>query len=215
MAWPIDPAVVPAFLAAMVLVELTPGPNMAYLAALSADRGRLSGFAAVLGITAGLAVYLVASVIGLTELLLVWRPAYEILRWAGVLYLLWLAWEAWRGADPAPDGVARPNGSVMSLVRRGFLANVLNPKAALFYVTLLPGFIRPGFASEPVQAGLFGTAHLLISLALHSLIVLGAAGAGQVIAAFAPGSQLTRVRRGLAIGIALVAVWLAWQTRRG
>lgn len=215
MTWPIDPTVVPAFLAAMVLVELTPGPNMAYLAALSADRGRLAGFAAVLGISLGLAVYLVASVVGLTELLMLWRPAYQILRWAGVLYLLWLAWEAWRGADPAPDGVARPNGSAISLVGRGFLANVLNPKAALFYVTLLPNFIRPGFAPDPVQAGLFGLVHLLISLALHSLIVLGAAGAGRVIAAFSPGAQLTRVRKGLAIGIALVAIWLAWQTRGG
>jgi threonine/homoserine/homoserine lactone efflux protein len=214
MTWPIDPSVIPAFLAAMVLVEVTPGPNMAYLAALSADRGRAAGFAAVLGITAGLTVYLVASVAGITELLMVWRPAWEILRWAGVLYLLWLAWEAWRGADAGPDGVALPDGSRWRLVGRGFLANVLNPKAALFYVSLLPSFLRDGYAPTQVQAGLFGVTHLLISLILHSAIVLGAAQAGHLIAAFAPGSPMTRVRKGLAIGIALVAIWLAWQTRR-
>lgn len=75
MSLPVDPSVLPAFLAAMVLVELTPGPNMAYLAALSAERGRLAGWAAVLGVQLGLAAYLAASVLGLTELLLAWPPA--------------------------------------------------------------------------------------------------------------------------------------------
>lgn len=211
MTWPLDPAVVPAFLAAMVLVELTPGPNMAYLAALSAERGRLAGWAAVLGIQLGLATYLAASILGLSELLLAWPPAWEILRWAGVCYLLWLAWDSWRGgeADPAA-GAAAPEGW-LSLVGRGYLANILNPKAALFYVTLLPGFLRDGYAPPAVQAGLLGLGHLLISGLVHGAIVLGAAGAGAVLARAA---GMTKVRKAMAIGIALVAVWLVWQTRR-
>ena len=210
MTWPLDPAVVPAFLAAMVLVELTPGPNMAYLAALSAERGRLAGWAAVLGVQLGLATYLAASVLGLTPLLLVWPPAWEILRWAGVCYLLWLAWDSWRGEDAGPESVAEGD-SWLRLVGRGYLANILNPKAALFYVTLLPGFIREGYAPPAVQAGLFGLGHLIVSGLAHGGIVLGAASVGAVLART---TGLAKVRKAMAIGIALVAVWLAWQTRR-
>ncbi|WGM39710.1 LysE family translocator [Caulobacter sp. NIBR1757] len=211
MTWPLDPAVVPAFLAAMVLVELTPGPNMAYLAALSAERGRLAGWAAVLGIQLGLATYLAASVLGLSELLLAWPPAWEILRWAGVLYLLWLAWESWRGEDAGPEAAVTVPDRWPRLVWRGYLANILNPKAALFYVTLLPGFLREGYAPPAVQAGLFGLGHLIISGLVHSAIVLGAASAGAVLART---TGMAKVRKAMAIGIALVAVWLAWQTRR-
>lgn len=211
MTWPLDPAVVPAFLAAMVLVELTPGPNMAYLAALSAERGRLAGWAAVLGIQLGLATYLAASVLGLTELLLAWPPAWEILRWAGVGYLLWLAWDCWRGEEAGPETVATAPQGWLRLVGRGYLANILNPKAALFYVTLLPGFVREGFAPPVLQAGLFGLGHLLISGMVHGGIVLGAASAGVILARSA---GMATVRKVMAVGIALVAIWLAWQTRR-
>jgi len=211
MTWPLDPAVVPAFLAAMVLVELTPGPNMAYLAALAADRGRLAGWAAVLGIQLGLATYLAASVLGLSELILAWPPAWEILRWAGVGYLLWLAWDSWRGEDAGPEAAVTAPARWPRLVWRGYLANILNPKAALFYVTLLPGFLREGYAPPAVQAGLFGLGHLIISGLVHGGIVLGAASAGAVLART---TGMEKVRKAMAIGIALVAVWLAWQTRR-
>jgi threonine/homoserine/homoserine lactone efflux protein len=97
------------------------------------------------------------------------------------------------------------------LVWRGYLANILNPKAALFYVTLLPGFLREGYAPPAVQAGLFGLGHLIISGLVHGGIVLGAASAGAVLART---TGMEKVRKAMAIGIALVAVWLAWQTRR-
>jgi threonine/homoserine/homoserine lactone efflux protein len=211
MTWPLDPAVVPAFLAAMVLVELTPGPNMAYLAALSAERGRMAGWAAVLGVQLGLATYLAASVLGVTPLLLAWPPAWEILRWAGVLYLLWLAWEGWRGEKAPAETVAATPDGVWTLIGRGYLANILNPKAALFYVTLLPGFLRDGYGPPALQAGLFGVGHLVISGLVHGGIVLGASSAGVLLART---TGMEKVRKAMAIGIALVAVWLAWQTRR-
>lgn len=214
MGWPLDPSVLPAFLAAMVLVELTPGPNMTYLAALSAHRGRAAGFAAVAGVTGGLAVYLAAALLGVTELLLVWPAAYEILRWSGVLLMLWLAFEAWRGAESAPGQVSDGAAGRLGLFWRGFLANILNPKAALFYVALLPGFVREGFGPAGLQILLLGLGHLLISLVVHSLIVLGAARAGALMGAFEPGARYSLVRKGLAIAIGLVAIWLAWETRR-
>lgn len=212
MALPVAPEVWLPFLAAVSLVELTPGPNMAYLAALSAERGRAAGFAAVAGVTLGLAVYMVAAIFGVTEIFLVSRPAYEALRWAGVAYLLWLAFDGWRGADSGPESA--PRDGAAGYFRRGLLANLLNPKAALFYVVLLPGFIRPDHASPWVQATILGLTHLGVSVAIHGVIVLGAARAGAVIGAAAGKDGLGWVRRALAVSIALVAVWLAWQTRR-
>ncbi len=205
---PIEPAALAPFLIAVLLIELTPGPNMGYLAALSASHGRTAGFRAVAGVTLGLAFYMLLAVLGVAEILAAAPLAYGVLRWAGVAYLLYLAWEAWRGASETSPGHARDVDHAPFW--RGLIANVLNPKALVFYVTLLPGFIAADHAPFWVQALILGFLHLLVSLIIHSLIVLGAAQAGAVIA---KSRGAAPVRRALAIGIALIAVWLAWETR--
>lgn len=207
-SFPVEPAVILPFLLAVSLIELTPGPNMGYLAALSASEGRVAGFKAVLGVTAGLAFYMLLAVFGVAELIAAAPLVYGALRWAGVLYLLYLAWEAWRGAIETSPGHARDIDH--KPFWRGLIANVLNPKAAVFYVTLLPGFIAHDHAAFWLQALILGTAHLIIAVLIHGLVVLGAARAGQLIAAT---SHAPTVRRALALGIALIALWLAWETR--
>lgn len=205
---PIEPAAVAPFLLAALLIELTPGPNMGYLAALSASEGRAAGFKAVLGVTVGLAVYMALAVLGVAELIAAAPIVLGALRWAGVLYLLYLAWEAWRGASETSPGHARDVDHAPFW--RGLIANLLNPKALVFYVALLPGFIMTDRAPFWVQALILGCAHLLISVLVHAAIVVGAARAGRIIAA---SSHALAARRCMAIGIALVAVWLAWETR--
>uniref|UniRef100_B0T1R8 Lysine exporter protein (LYSE/YGGA) n=1 Tax=Caulobacter sp. (strain K31) TaxID=366602 RepID=B0T1R8_CAUSK len=208
-AWPVDPGLIVPFLAAILLIELTPGPNMGYLAALSVVHGRRAGFYAVAGVTCGLAVYMFAAVFGLTEAFRLYRPLYELLRWAGVAYLIWLAWDAWRAADghdPGADLLSRP----WALFQRGFLANILNPKAALFYVTLLPGFIAVDHGPPARQALILGGLHVLVSIMIHGSIVLSADKAGRLLARVASSAW---VSRGLAISILVVAIWLAWETR--
>lgn len=207
---PLDPALLPAFLAAVALVELTPGPNMGFLAVLSASRGRRAGLSAVAGVTAGLAVYLAAAALGLTELLLLFPPVFEALRWAGVAYILWLAVDAWRGSDETSPGHAwRVDGQ--RYFWRGLVANVLNPKAAVFYVLLLPRFIAPDRASPLIQALLLGAIHIAVSLCVHLTIVLGAARLGKLTPSEAPRRHM--VRRLFAIALALVAAWLVLDRR--
>jgi len=205
---PIEPAALAPFLIAVLLIELTPGPNMGYLAALSASQGRTAGFKAVAGVTLGLAFYMLLAVLGVAEILAAAPLVYGALRWAGVAFLLYLAWEAWRGASETSPGHARDVDHAPFW--RGLIANVLNPKALVFYVTLLPGFIAADHAPFWVQALILGSLHLLVSLIIHGLIVLGASHAGAVIA---KSRGAAPVRRALAIGIALIAVWLAWETR--
>ena len=213
MAWlslsPVDPAVLGPFLLAMVLVELTPGPNMGWLALVSLSQGRAAGLAAVAGITLGLAAWMTAAAVGLTGQILARPELYQAIRWAGVGFLLWLAWEAWRGeADPAR--AAAPDSRRRALFARGLAGNLLNPKAAAFYVVLLPAFIRPGFAGPTIQALTFGGLHLAISVAIHGTIVVMAAGAGRVLMARLRGVWARALSAG---GLAAIALWLAWETR--
>lgn len=206
---PVDPTVVLPFLAAVALMELTPGPNMGWLAIISLSQGRTAGLAAVAGITLGLTLWMIAAAFGLTEVVLLWPALYQTIRWAGVGFLLWLAWDAWRstgdGADAAPVETRR-----RALFRRGLIGNLLNPKAALLYVVLLPGFIRPAQGPLLAQALTLGSLHVVVSVVVHSVIVLTAARAGGALLTRAQGP---RMRAAMALGLVAVAVWTAWETR--
>ncbi|MBX9746251.1 MAG: LysE family translocator [Hyphomonadaceae bacterium] len=205
---PVEPSVLLPFLLAVCLIELTPGPNMGYLAALSASEGRSAGLKAVLGITAGLAFYMFLAVFGVAEIIAAVPIVLGTLRWAGVLFLLYLAWEAWRGARETSPGHTRDFDHAPFW--RGFIANLLNPKALVFYVALLPGFIMSDHAPFWVQALILGSVHLVISVLVHGAIVVGAARVGGILAA---SSHALVARRIMAVGIAVVAMWLVWETR--
>jgi threonine/homoserine/homoserine lactone efflux protein len=161
-----------AFLLAACLIELTPGPNMGYLALVASRLGRGPGMVTVAGVTVGLAVYLAASVLGLTELTLRWPWVYEVLRWAGVAYLGWLAFDTWRA--PRHDAHLPDE---RGLFVRGLVNNLLNPKAVALYVALLPGFVRPELGHPTAQVLALGSLHIAISLMVHTTIVWTAAAA--------------------------------------
>lgn len=198
---------------AVGLVELTPGPNMAYLSLVAARHGRAAGLATVAGVTLGLALYLLATVVGLVGIAARAPWLFQALRLAGVGYLLWLALDAWRGTpDTAPSSPDErlPYGRFAA---RGFLANVLNPKAAIFYLALLPGFMTPDAGGSTPQVLTLGAIHLAVSLVVHLGIVVLAGSA-----ALTPpegGAYEKLMRRVFAGGLVGVAAWLAWTTRAG
>ncbi|WP_312127115.1 LysE family translocator [Brevundimonas sp.] len=209
MTLPVDPSVLLPFLAAVILMEITPGPNMGWLALVSLSQGRTAGLAAVAGITLGLSLWMVAAAFGLTEVVMRWPALYQAIRWAGVLFLLYLAWDAWRSTDATARQTPEP-ALRRQLFRRGLIGNLLNPKAALLYVVLLPGFMRPGYGAPLVQALALGSVHIGVSIVVHSAIVLTASRAG--------GSLLTRqqspvMRTLMALSLVAVAAWTAWETR--
>ena len=206
---PIDPTVVAPFLVAVALMELTPGPNMGWLALVSLSQGRAAGLAAVVGITLGLTLWMVAAAFGLTEVVLRWPALYQAIRWAGVGFLLWLAWDAWRSAGDSA-GVAPVAMRRRALFRRGLIGNLLNPKAALLYVVLLPGFMRPDHGSTLAQALTLGALHVLVSVVVHTTIVLTAARAGGALLTRAQGPAM---RAAMALGLVAIAAWTAWETR--
>lgn len=195
---------------AVALVELTPGPNMAWLAVLAAARGRAAGMAAVAGVTLGLSIYMVAAVAGLTEVLLRSDAVYQTLRWAGVAFLIFLAWEAWRGQGGAGANVVQL--SLQSAFWRGLAANLLNPKAALFYVVLLPTYMTIGEIPQWRQALLLGALHIMVSVVVHLAIVVMAAHAQRALDALMD-ERGKWIRGAMACAIILIAIWTAWLTR--
>ncbi|WP_411291681.1 LysE family translocator [Sphingorhabdus sp.] len=196
-----------SFLLTALVIELTPGPNMAWLALTSASQGRRSGFAAVAGIALGLAILAAASAIGLAELATRWPAAFNLLRYAGVAYLLWLAWKAWTGENEvSPDAV--PDNKLGAWFRHGLLLNLLNPKAALFFIAVLPAYIDQGSHVAP-QVTLLSASYVGIATLVHLIIV---ALAAQAHAWISVGNRSHLVRRMFAILLAGIGVWFLIST---
>lgn len=175
-------------LAAFALVALgmvlTPGPNMIYLVSRSIVQGRRAGFVSLLGVIAGFVFYMLCAAFGLTALLFAVPFAYEAIRWAGAVYLLWLAWSAVRpGArsvlEPRLDlPVDRPR----RLFAMGFLTNLLNPKIAVLYLSLLPQFLDPAAGHVLLQSVVLGLTQIAVSFTVNFAIVLTAGSAAAWIA---------------------------------
>ena len=136
-----QPLMLLEFLAASLLIELTPGPNMAWLALLGASRGRLAALAAVAGVALGLSVAGTAAALGVSALIGTTPWLFQGLRWAGSLYLLYLAWDSWRDLTAPAD--AQFEEPLLRYFSQGLLSNMLNPKAYLVFAAVLPQFIDP------------------------------------------------------------------------
>ncbi|MZR15132.1 LysE family transporter [Maritimibacter sp. DP07] len=137
----LDPSVVLAFVGAGIVLNLTPGADVMFASASGLSGGPRAGAAAALGVALGALMHTVLAAAGLSALIAASPVLFELVRWAGAGYLLFLAWKAWRaGAVPAQGGETRLIGAI----RRGFLTNALNPKVALFILALLPQFTAPG-----------------------------------------------------------------------
>jgi len=154
----IDPALLLAFVLAGLLLNITPGADFVFVAASGISGGPRIGMAAALGINLGVAVHIAAAALGVSALLMTFPLAYDLIRFAGAIYLLVLAWQAWRAGD-LDKGQAAP--TAITAIRRGFLTNVLNPKTALFIFAFIPQFTDPAIGSISAQIVLLGVIFLV------------------------------------------------------
>jgi threonine/homoserine/homoserine lactone efflux protein len=199
-----------AFALTALIIEITPGPNMTYLAALSLSGGMRTGFAAVAGIAIGLLTYGIVAALGLAAVIDNSPLLYGLLRWGGVAYLLWLAWEAWSSErETSPDATDGPDGEPWIAFRRGLITNLLNPKAAVFYVAVLPEFIRPGAGSVMSQTLALSVVYVTIATTIHAGIVMLAGSLQSMVAA---SNSRRLIRRLLALALVIIAVWFALAT---
>jgi threonine/homoserine/homoserine lactone efflux protein len=201
-----------AFALTCVIIEITPGPNMTYLAALSLTNGMRTGYAAVAGIALGLTTYGVIAALGLAALIDHSPLLYGLLRWSGVAYLLWLAWESWASErEAAPQAADGKDGQPWLAFRRGLITNLLNPKAAVFYVAVLPEFIRVDGGPVVLQTLLLSVIYVAIATSIHSAIV---ALSSTLQTTVATAERRRTIRRGLALVLVGIAIWFALTTGR-
>jgi threonine/homoserine/homoserine lactone efflux protein len=154
---------------------LSPGPNMVYVVSRSVCQGRKAGLISLAGVGLAFIVYMLAAALGITSLLMAVPFAYDALRVAGAVYLGYLAWQALKPGGRSPFAVQNlPVDSPRRLFAMGFMTNMLNPKAALLYLSLLPQFIDPLSGSVFVQAVILGSMQIAISLSVNGLIAVTA-----------------------------------------
>lgn len=162
------------FLGAVLLLLLSPGPNMAFVISHGVAYGWRGGVASGLGIGAADIGLTLLTATGVTAVVASWPPAFDLLRYAGVAYLLWLAWKALagNGALNLVDAVRVPLSTVFV---RALCNSLLNPKALLFFMVFLPQFVRPDHGSIALQLVVLGLLLTLVSGIFHtSLGIFGA-----------------------------------------
>ena len=189
---------------------LTPGPNMIYLISRSICQGRTAGLISLGGVALGFVVDMVCAALGITALVMAVPFAYDALRLGGALYLVYLAWQAVKPGGRSPFQVRDlPKDSPRKLVTMGLVTNLLNPKVAVMYLSLLPQFIDPnGHGSVLVQSLALGSLQILISVSVNAVIAC-MAGSIAVFFVTRPGWQVLQrwlmgsVLMGLAVRMAV------------
>jgi threonine/homoserine/homoserine lactone efflux protein len=192
---------------------LTPGPNMAYLVSRAITQGRSAGFVSLGGVGLGFIVYLLLAAFGITAMLFAVPVAYGVLRAAGAAYLAWLAWKALRpgGSSPFELRALAPD-SPRRLFAMGFLTNLLNPKAALLYLSLLPQFVEPSRGHVLAQTLLLGTVQISVSLIVNACIVASAGTVAQFLQGQPVWARAQRYLMGGVLGV--LAARMALDSRR-
>lgn len=196
----------PAFLAFSLIclgMVLTPGPNMIYLVSRSICQGPMAGLISLGGVALGFVVYMLLTAFGITVLLLAVPFAFEVLKFCGALYLGWLAWQALRPGGRSPFQVRDlPADSPRKLFVMGLVTNLLNPKVAILYMSLLPQFIDPTHGSVLLQSLVLGFTQIVIGVTGNGLIALSAG----TIALFLAGRPFWMVVQRWLMGTVLAAL---------
>lgn len=158
------------FIAASAALTLLPGPDILFVLTQSISQGKMAGIATATGLCTGILVHTSAAALGISAIIYKSALAFEIVKYAGAAYLLYLAWQALResGELVSPTSVRETNS--FALYRRGIFMNVLNPKVALFFLAFLPQFVNLESGSVPMQMILLGIVFLIQAWLIFSAI---------------------------------------------
>lgn len=188
---------------------LTLGPNMIYLISRSVCQGRQAGLISLGGIAFAFVLYILCAALGITAFLFAIPYAYDLLRFSGVAYLLYLAWQSVKPGGRSTFAVTNlPIDSSKKLFIMGFITNVLNPKVAIMYLSLLPQFIQPAHGSVLTQSLELGSIQISISMVVNATIVMMAGTLAKFLSSRPAWLKAQRwimgtVLAGLAVRIAL------------
>jgi len=164
------------FLVTCLIVVLIPGTGVIFTVSTGLTAGKRASVFAALGCTAGILPHLLASVLGLSALLHTSALAFEVLKYAGVAYLLYLAYATWRDRSAFAMNDAPTVATACSLMLRGFLLNILNPKLTIFFLAFLPQFVTPGSTAPAVQMLVLSAVFMAMTFAVFVIYGLLANG---------------------------------------
>ena len=184
------------FFTAAALLNLSPGPDMAFILGQTAKQGVQAGFSAMFGIWTGAFIHVLFAALGLSAILATSAIAFSMVKWIGAAYLIWLGIQALRskGSSISVNGQASPKG-MLKIYRQGVLVSVLNPKVAVFFLAFLPQFVEAGAGPASAQLCLHGSLIIVVAAFVEPpLILIG----GRLTAFLGKNTQVSRwMDRGL------------------
>ena len=205
----------PEFLVTSIIVILLPGTGVLYTLAFGLTRGWRASVLAALGCTLGILPHIGASIVGLAALLHSSALAFQVVKYLGVAYLLWMAWSVLRAGgalDVSDENAARSAGTPgLRIVVNGFLLNILNPKLSLFFLAFLPQFV-PATATAPT-ATMLGLAGVFMALTFVAFVGYGAFASATRRYVITRPPVMRWLRRGFAGAFAALGVRLALAER--
>jgi threonine/homoserine/homoserine lactone efflux protein len=200
-----------AFMAASLVLAITPGPGVIYIVSRGALHGRGAALASVAGVAVGNLVNAFAAALGLATLFAVSSLAFTFVKYAGAAYLFWLGWRMLVSAAPASHG-APPAGSTWRVFRDGLLVAAFNPKTALFFAAFLPQFFGSP-ANAAAQGLLLGAIFVAVAAVTDSIYALLAGALAPVIGR-GSGPWIRRVGGGIFLGLGALAALTGARTNR-
>ena len=165
------------FISVATIMVFIPGPNTLYIIARSIQQGRLAGFISSLGVQVGTMVHMAAAAVGISALLVSSVWAFQVVKYAGAVYLIYLGVRTL----VAKEKMEKPNVRRAKLSRvfyQGVIVNVLNPKTALFFFAFLPQFINPGRGAVAIQVAILGTILIFLGTLSDSIYALASGTMG-------------------------------------
>ena len=158
------------FVAASVALTLLPGPDILFVLTQSISQGKKAGMAIATGLCTGLLFHTTAAALGVSAILYSSAVAFSILKYAGAIYLLYLAYKAVREEGSLASMGSIKESNVTLLYRRGIFMNILNPKVSLFFLAFLPQFVNTGSGSIPLQMIFLGTVFFLQAIVVFFIV---------------------------------------------
>jgi threonine/homoserine/homoserine lactone efflux protein len=173
-----EPSLLGLFVVAALVLLLTPGPAVLYIVTRSVEQGRLAGLVSALGVHAGTLVHVLAAALGVSALLVSSALAFDIVKYLGALYLIYIGVRKLMGWDPPARGEALPRPSLRRLFGQGVVVNVLNPKTALFFLAFLPQFVDVSKGAVGLQILILGLVFVALGVVSDGLYAVAAGTAG-------------------------------------
>jgi len=169
------------FIAASAALTLLPGPDIIFVLTQSIAQGKMAGIATATGLCTGILVHTSAAALGVSALIYKSALAFEIVKYVGAAYLLYLAWQALRESGELVSSTPVRETNSFALYRRGIFMNVLNPKVALFFLAFLPQFVNLESGNVAMQMILLGIVFLIQAWMIFSAISVFAGMIGDKI----------------------------------